>query len=77
MAKELDLNKSVYDICAADAVAKGILLELGFKAVATPKAMGAMKNRRIPQIVPIKGKDLDAVLAAFEARGYTIINRPE
>lgn len=73
MAKELDIRKSVYDICAEDIMAKSILLKLGLKAVSSPKAMGALRNRRMDQIVPIRGKGMRDVLKAFEDEGYTII----
>jgi len=75
MEKTLDLEKSVYDICMSDSIAKSILLELGFKAVSAPKAMGALRNRKVSQICPIRGKKYDDVLKVFEDKGYTIINR--
>lgn len=73
--KILDLSKSVYDICMNDAIAKSTLLGLGFKAVAAPKAMGALRNRKMEQIMPIRGKSYEEVLQIFEEKGYTIINR--
>ena len=73
--KILDLSKSVYDICMEDAMVKSTLLLLGFKAVAAPKAMGALKNRKMEQIMPVRGKSYDEVLKMFEEKGYTIINR--
>lgn len=75
MGKELDLTKSVYDIATSDIMAKSILMNLGFKAVAAPKAMGALKNRTMDRICPIRGKSLDDVLKVFEEEGYTIIGR--
>lgn len=75
MAKVLDLNKSVYDICANDAMAKSILLKIGFKAVSSPKAMGAMRSRKLDQIVPIRGVGFEDLLKMFEEKGYTIIGR--
>lgn len=75
MEKILDLSKSVYDICSGDMMAKSILLNLGLKAVAAPKAMGAMKKRTLDMVVPIRGKGLDEVLSVFEEKGYTVIGR--
>ena len=75
MIKVLDLTKSVYDICAGDMMAKSILINLGLKAVAAPKTMGAMKNRTLNMVVPIRGMGLDEVLSVFEEKGYTITGR--
>jgi len=75
MAKEriLDLNKSVYDIANDDAMAKSILMRIGFKAVSAPKAMGALKTRSLDQIVPIRGVSFEDLLKMFEEKGYRII----
>ena len=77
MTKVFDLTKSVYDICTTDTKAKSILLNLGFKAVSAPKMMGALKNRTLNMIVPIRGKSFDEVLKVFEENGYTITGREE
>ena len=74
MGKVFDADKSIYDIVSQDVIAKSIFLELGLKAVATPKAAGAMKARKISDVCPIRGYSAPEVLGIFRSRGYEIIN---
>ena len=77
MEKVLNLKKTIYALCMSDPTFRSIMLEMGVKAVAAPKTLGAMRNRTLPEVMPIRGMELDEVLQKFEDYGYKIVGREE
>ena len=77
MEKVLNLKKTIYALCMSDPTFRSIMLEMGVKAVAAPKTLGAMRNRTLPEVMPIRGMELDEVLQKFEEYGYRIVGREE
>ena len=77
MEKVLNLKKTIYALCMSDPTFRSIMLEMGVKAVAAPKTLGALKNRTLPEIVPIRGMGLDEVIKKFEEHGYAVVGRDD
>ncbi|HHT73058.1 MAG TPA: DUF1858 domain-containing protein [Firmicutes bacterium] len=74
MEKVIDLRKSVYDICQAHPEAVEILAEVGFSEIAKPGMLATVgRVMTIPKGARMRGIKLDKIIAAFEQRGYEVI----
>jgi hypothetical protein len=73
--KEIDLNRSVYELTEAYPELIGILKNLGFLGVTNPlirKTLG--KKTTIPEGCEKQGKDLEEVIDLLERNGFIIKN---
>jgi len=71
--KQLDLSRTVYEICTADPQAKDILAAQGFVDVVKPGLLASLgRMTTIPQGAARRGIDLAALVAAFAAAGYDV-----
>ena len=74
--KQIDLNKSVYDLVQEYPEIKSILQTLGFKEITNPMALEVMgKMMTIPKGAKVKNISLDDVIKAFQDNGFTIIDQ--
>jgi len=72
--KILDLDRTVYALCASDPEIAGILREVGFSDVMKPGMLNtAGRFMTIPKGAQFKGIDLADVKRIFEERGYTVV----
>ena len=75
MKKELNLNKSVYDLVQEYPEVKDIMCELGFKWIANPIGLRIVgKSMTIPKGSELKGIAMDKIIEAFEAYGFEVIS---
>lgn len=73
MAKTIDLNKTVYELCRDDPGIIEVMKGLGFKDITSPGMLStAGRFMTIPKGAAMKGMDLDAVKKAFRDNGYTV-----
>lgn len=71
--KILDLNKTVYELCADDPGIAKILAEAGFREITKPGMLAtAGRFMTIPKGAALKKIDLETVKQAFAANGYKI-----
>ncbi len=71
--KEIDLNKSVYDITQSYPELIPVLKELGFLGVSNPIARNTLgRVTTIPQGCQKQGKDLQEVVKKLEESGFTV-----
>ncbi len=71
--KEIDLNKSVYDITQAYPELIAILKELGFLGVSNPIARNTLgRVTNIPQGCQKQGKSPEEVIKKLEESGFTV-----
>lgn len=71
--KEIDLNKSVYDITQTYPELIAILKELGFLGVSNPIARNTLgRMTTIPQGCEKQGKKLEDVIKKLEESGFTV-----
>ena len=71
--KEIDLNKSVYELTETYPELIEVLKELGFLGVANPvvrKTLGRLTT--IPQGCNKQGKDLNEVIKILEEKGFRV-----
>ena len=71
--KQLDLNKTVYELTNEYPEVKDIMVELGFKDITSPAAMNFMgRVMTIPKGALIKGISMDKVVETFENKGFEV-----
>ncbi len=71
--KILNLNQTVYELCAADPEILSILAELGFTDITKPGMLAtAGRFMTIPKGAALKKRSLEEVKAAFLRHGYQI-----
>mgnify|MGYP001571243341 CR=1 FL=1 len=71
--KEIDLNRSVYDLTSSYPELIGILKELGFLGVSNPVARNTLgRVTTIPQGCRRQGKELDEVIKKLEESGFAV-----
>ena len=71
--KQLDLNKTVYELTNEYPEVKDIMVELGFKDITSPAAMNFMgRVMTIPKGALIKGISMDKVVETFENNGFEV-----
>lgn len=74
MSKEIDLNKSVHDLCTQYPEVAEIMKEIGFKDIANPGMLSTVgRFMTIPKGAGVKGIDMGDVIKAFEAKGFKVL----
>jgi hypothetical protein len=73
MAKILDLDKTIYELCKEDPGVAGIMAAVGFERITDPVMIGTVgRVMTLPKGAAMRGIDLEKVKAEFVARGYEI-----
>jgi hypothetical protein len=73
MDKEIDLNRSIHELCNQYPEIIQIMQEIGFKDIANPAMLNtAGRFMTISKGAAMKNIDLDIIKKAFEARGFSI-----
>lgn len=73
MEKEIDLNKSVFELCKEYPEITEIMQEIGFKDIANPAMLNtAGRIMTIPKGAQMKKIDLETIRHAFEAKGFKV-----
>ena len=71
--KEIDIDKSVYDITEQHPELIPVLKELGFAGVANPIARNTLgRTMSVRKGCERQGKDLAEVVKALQAKGYDV-----
>lgn len=74
MEKQIDLAKSVYELCREYPELVEILKETGFKDIANPGMLNtAGRFMNIPKGAMMKGIHMEDVMKAFEAKGFKVL----
>lgn len=74
MDKEIDLNKSIYELCSQHPEVVQIMQEIGFKDIANPAMLNtAGRFMTIAKGAAMKNIDIDIIKQAFEARGFRLL----
>lgn len=74
MSKEIDLNKSVFELCSQYPEAADIMREIGFKDIANPGMLNTVgRFMTIPKGAAAKGIDMGEVKKAFESKGFKVL----
>lgn len=72
--KEIDLNKSIYELCSQHPEVVQIMQEIGFKDIANPAMLNtAGRFMTIAKGAAMKNIDIDIIKQAFEARGFRLL----
>jgi hypothetical protein len=72
--KEIDLNKSIYELCSQHPEIVQIMQEIGFKDIANPAMLNtAGRFMTIAKGAAMKNIDIDIIKQAFEARGFILL----
>jgi len=75
MAKAVDLNRTVYELCHDNPEAVEILVSLGFQQIANKNMLNtAGRFMTLPKGAELKKIDLGEVRAAFREKGYLVKN---
>lgn len=73
MDKQIDLNKSVYEISSQYPEIVQIMQEIGFKDIANPAMLNtAGRFMTIAKGAAMKNIDMDIIKQAFEAKGFKV-----
>jgi len=73
MSKELDLTRSVYELCCNDAEVIEVMKELGFEGITSPGMLNtAGRFMTIPKGAAMKKIPMDKIKEVFGSRGYII-----
>jgi len=73
MSKELDLTRSVYELCSNDAEVIEVMKELGFEGITSPGMLNtAGRFMTIPKGAAMKKIPMDKIKEVFGSRGYII-----
>jgi N-dimethylarginine dimethylaminohydrolase len=73
MDKEIDLSKSVHDICREFPEMIDILKELGFESITVPGMLNtAGRFMTIPKGAVMKGMEMGRIIEELTKRGFTI-----
>ncbi len=71
---EIDFSKPLYELVNQYPIVKEIMLEIGFKEITQPGMLQtAGRYVTIPKGAKLKKIPLEQVIAAFEAKGFTIV----
>ena len=71
--KEIELNKSVYELTETYPELIGVLKELGFLGVANPVVRKTLGRKiTIPQGCQKQGKDLNKVIEKLKEEGFEV-----
>jgi hypothetical protein len=74
LSKEIDLNKTVYELCSKYPEAADIMREIGFKDIANPGMLNTVgRFMTIPKGAAAKGIDMEEVKKAFESKGFKVL----
>ena len=74
MDKQIDLTKSVYEICSQYPEVIQIMQEIGFKDIANPAMLNtAGRFMTIAKGAAMKNIDMDSIKQAFEAKGFSVL----
>ncbi|HHY83417.1 MAG TPA: DUF1858 domain-containing protein [Clostridiales bacterium] len=74
MSKQIDFSKTVYDLCQQDPEIIGIMKDLGFDSITNPAMLKtAGRFMTIPKGAQMKSIPLEKIKAAFESKGYQIL----
>lgn len=72
--RQIDLSRSVHDLCKQYPEVIGIMQELGFADIVNPgMLMTAGRFMTIPKGAKLKKISLDTIKSTFARHGYTII----
>ncbi|MDF2890161.1 MAG: hypothetical protein K0R80_528 [Clostridia bacterium] len=73
MDKQIDLNKSVYELCSQYPEVIQIMQEIGFKDIANPAMLNtAGRFMTIAKGAAMKNIDMDMIREAFSAKGFKV-----
>jgi hypothetical protein len=73
MDKQIDLNKSVYELCSQYPEIIQIMQEIGFKDIASPDMLNtAGRFMTIAKGAAMKNIDMDVIQEAFLAKGFKV-----
>jgi hypothetical protein len=73
MDKQIDLNKSVHELCEQYPEVVQIMKEIGFKDIANPAMLNtAGRFMTIAKGAAMKNIDMDIIKQAFEAKGFKV-----
>jgi hypothetical protein len=73
MDKQIDLNKSVYELCSQYPEVIQIMQEIGFKDIANPAMLNtAGRFMTIAKGAAMKNIDMDMIRKAFSAKGFEV-----
>jgi len=73
MAKEIDLSKTVYELCKENPEIINVMKALGFESITNPAMLNtAGRFMTIPKGAVMKGIDLGKIKEEFTKRGYSI-----
>jgi hypothetical protein len=74
MDKQVDLNKSVYELCSQYPEIKEIMQEIGFKDISNPAMLNtAGRFMTIAKGAAMKNIDMDLIRRAFEEKGFKVL----
>lgn len=74
MDKEVDLNKSIYELCSQHPEVVQIMQDIGFKDIANPAMLNtAGRFMTIAKGAAMKNIDMDIIKQAFESRGFRVL----
>lgn len=74
MEKQIDLNKSVYELCKQYPEVSQIMQEIGFKDIANPAMLNtAGRFMTIAKGAAMKNIDIGAIKHAFEEKGFKVL----
>jgi len=74
MAGQIDLRKTVYELCSENPEIMDIMNELGFKGITNPAMLRTVgRYMTIPKGAAMKGIDLEKIKETFRQRGYDVI----
>ena len=74
MDKQLDLSRTLFDLCQEDPDILTIMAEAGFTEIAKPMMLSTVgRVMTIPKGAAMRGIPLDDILSLFRAKGYRIV----
>jgi signal recognition particle subunit SEC65 len=73
MPKEIDLNKTIYELSRENPEIVNIMKELGFESIANEGMLNtAGRFMTIPKGAAMKSISLEKIKQVFESKGYTV-----
>lgn len=73
MDKQIDLNKSVHELCSQYPEVVQIMQEIGFEDIANPAMLNTVgRFMTIAKGSEMKKIDMDTIKQAFEAKGFKV-----
>lgn len=74
VVKEVDLNKSVYELCSQHPEIIQIMQDIGFKDITNPAMLNtAGRFMTIVKGAAMKNIDMDIIKQAFEVKGFKVL----